>query len=360
MTKGRYYVEAIDLLLDTELHHIQQHRDAEIVAAISWLVEPYGISPHSRRLAGAFRSTKTSSKVTTDLDRVRVFQERFPELKHLDDSELRSLIHKLEELMSPIDTRLYSERTKLSTISGVIRPLSTKWLERWRALRTKGFDYEVAVKTVTDLLEEDLPNLEAAEVWLQKVYGLFSEFVIFRPNRNNMGNVAERRPIGMVNESNERIYRRNWAEFKSEHLSTLQASAAELAAGRRPSGYATKYRPATVYGSIDFPPSSAGYQAVSNYTTNTPTGSALVQPTFAITIESADVGGGSASKKWATKSQLESEIETWLRKMTAAWGASGSQLHITLDVSGSSDDFNVKIPNKTPSDATQAIKALLN
>lgn len=358
MTKGRYYVEAIDLLLDTELHRIQQVRDEKIAKAIFSIVEPFGINPHSRRLSGAFRSTKTSPQVTTEIDRVRVFQERFPELKHLDDQRLIQLIRELEELMSPIDTRLYSERTKLSTISGVIRPLSTKWLERWRAIRITGFDYEGAVKTVNELLEEDIPNLEVAEIWLQKVYDLFSEFVIFRPNRNDVGRISERRPIGMVGENNERIYRRNWAEFKQLHLATLQANAAELAAGKRPSGYAFSYRSQAVQGSLDIPPASASYQAVPEYAPNNPIGSAQVI-TYAITIESADAGGGSASKKWSSKSQLESDIEPWIRKMISAWGASDSQINITLDVSGSTDDFNAKIPNKTPGEGAQAIKSLI-
>jgi hypothetical protein len=356
MTKGHHYIEAIDLLLDSELHRLQQERDELIASRISHLVEKFGISPHSRRLAGAFRSTKTSNKDETLDRRVLVFRERFPELRLLGDAELKELINSLNELMSPIDVDLYGERTKLSTVSTVIRPLSTKWLERWKSLRPNDFNYEQAVLRANELLETELGDLEAAETWLQKVYDLFADLVVFRPNRNENSPVAERRPVGMVSESNERIYRRNWVEFRSRLLKDIQKNADELASGNRTSAYNSSYRRTIETGYSD------NYQAQANR--NQPEYASVgAMPVatagYSVTIESANTSAASATKKWSNKVQLEQELDSWLRKIAAVWGDAGLMIHVTLEVTGTSDDSVIKIPNKSQSEASSAIKTLL-
>lgn len=361
MTKGQHYIEAIDLLLDSELHRIQQARDEKIAAEISHLVEPFGINPHSRRLAGAFRSTKTSDKDATEQNRIKVFQERFPELKTLDESKLADLISTLEKLMSPADVDLYSERTKLSTVSTVIRPLSTKWLERWRTQRSDGFDYEAALKAANALLETDISSNDVADVWFQNVFDLFTDLVVFRVNRNEVVHMNARRPIGMVSEANERIYRRNWADFVGKHKQIIQNNADSLAAGNRVSAYSNSYRP-----KVDFSYNYVGSASGGPYRqtlTSENTRSAEqpeVSATFTVTIESADEGGGSATKKWNSKTHVEQEVAAWIDKVSGVWGESGALIHATLEVVGTNGDSKVEIPNKTPHQAQAAIKTLLN
>ena len=361
MTKGQHYIEAIDLLLDSELHRIQQARDEKIASQISHLVEPFGINPHSRRLAGAFRSTKTSDKDAAEQNRIKVFQERFPELKTLDESKLADLISTLENLMSPADVDLYSERTKLSTVSTVIRPLSTKWLERWRTQRTDGFDYEAALRTANVLLEVVITSKDVADVWFQNVFDLFTELVVFRVNRNEVVHTNTRRPIGMVSEANERIYRRNWAEFVGKHKQTIQSNADSLAAGNRVSGYSNTYRPKVDF-SLNYvgPTSGNPYNQTFVPQNMSSAGHPESSATFTVTIESADEGGGSATKKWTSKSLVEQELAKWINKVTGVWGQSGALIHAKLEVLGTDDDSTVEIPNKTPDQAQSAIKTLLD
>jgi hypothetical protein len=358
MTKGEHYVEAIDLLLDSELHRIQQARDENIASKIAHLVEPFGINPHSRRLAGAFRSTKTTDKDAAEQNRIKVFQERFPELKTLDESKLADLINTLEKLMTPADVELYSERTKLSTVSTVIRPVSTKWLERWRTQRTDGFDYETALKAANELLEAEISSDDVADVWFQKVFDLFTDLVVFRINRNEVVRMNTRRPIGMVSEANERIYRRNWAEFVGKYKQTIQSNAESLAAGNRTSAYSSSYRrkvdPNQLNAYLEQPMS---YGSVYSQ----PSSTAPIKPEaiFSVTVESPTDPSANASKTWGSRDDLLSEFGPWLARLGKAWGETASLVHVTLDAKGTGDDGVVKIPNKTITQAEIALKDFL-
>ena len=204
MAKGSHYIQAIDLLLDAELQNQQAKRDSKVAAAISQLVAPFDIDPRSRRLAGAFKSIKTSSQEDNKNELRLVFRERFPQLKMLSDRELTMFIDELAFHMSKLDASLYKERTKLSTISTIIRPLSTKWLERWKLQRNDGFNYDQALVRVDALMNKEVSGIDQFQLWAEEVFDLFTDLVIFRASPLDKLTSA-RRPSGMVSESNERI-----------------------------------------------------------------------------------------------------------------------------------------------------------
>jgi hypothetical protein len=160
----------------------------------------------------------------------------------------------------------------------------------------------------------------------------------------------------MVSESNERIYRRNWVEFRSRLLKDIKKNADELASGNRTSAYNSSYRRTIETGYSD----NYQNQANRNQPEYASVGAMPVTTAgYSVTIESANTSAASATKKWSNKVQLEQELDSWLRKIAAVWGDAGLMIHVTLEVTGTSDDSVIKIPNKSQSEASSAIKTLL-
>jgi hypothetical protein len=236
--------------------------------------------------------------------------------------------------------------------------VSTKWLERWRTQRTDGFDYETALKAANELLEAEISSDDVADVWFQKVFDLFTDLVVFRINRNEVVRMNTRRPIGMVSEANERIYRRNWAEFVGKYKQTIQSNAESLAAGNRTSAYSSSYRrkvdPNQLNAYLEQPMS---YGSVYSQ----PSSTAPIKPEaiFSVTVESPTDPSANASKTWGSRDDLLSEFGPWLARLGKAWGETASLVHVTLDAKGTGDDGVVKIPNKTITQAEIALKDFL-
>ena len=362
MANGSHYIQAIDLLLDPELHNKQAQRDNHVALAISELVAPFDIDPRSRRLAGAFRSTKTVDSEEAADAQAEVFKERFPQLARLDSTQLKAFIKKLDDSMSGPDSLLYRERTKLSTISTIVRPLTTKWLERWKTQRNDGFSYAESLARVEKLLAKEIADLQSFNLWAEEVYDLFTELVIFRPNPLDRIGSQARRPSGMISEGNERIYRKNWSDFKAEYGHELVRRAEEIANGRSDFAFNAAYRPQIR--SVDFdygvPQSfSQGerYEAPAPVKTYNAMGSFAL---YKVTFESAMPGQGAASKTWTSKESLKSEIKRFLGVVAGTWGEGGQSIHATFTFESNGGETTIKVPNKSPDEAAESVIKLLD
>jgi hypothetical protein len=364
MAKGSHYIQAIDLLLDSELHTQQQMRDDQVAMEIIHLVAPYDIDPRSRRLSGAFKAAKTITEAQTEIRESQIFKDRFPQLAKLPETELRMFINQLKKAMSKFDMALYKERTKLSTISTIVRPLTTKWLERWKTQRQDDFDYEKSVYRVELLLNREIENEDQYRKWMEDVYDLFSELVIFRgPALGQKSDLRVPKPMGMVSESNERVYRRNWTEFRDLYGRRLIDRAEEIAGGRFDAAYNSSYRPQLK--SSEYSPNymqSAGFnQGFRDEYIEQPkvTEAKGSFPTYTVKFESAELGQGEATKVWTSKQALKGEIARFIDLVASTWGPAGKLVHATFTFDTQQGESSIRIPNKTPDEAAEAVIQLL-
>lgn len=362
MANGSHYIQAIDLLLDAELHNKQTQRDNHVALAISELVAPFDIDPRSRRLAGAFRSTRTIDSEEAADAQADVFKERFPQLGRLDNAQLKAFIKKLDDSMSGPDSLLYRERTKLSTISTIVRPLTTKWLERWKTQRIDGFSYVESLSRVEKLLAREVTDLQSFNLWAEEVYDLFTDLVIFRPNPLDRIGSQARRPSGMISEGNERIYRKNWSDFKAEYGHELVRRAEEIANGRSDYAFNTAYRPQLR--SVDFdygmPQNFSKVERPESSTAAKPENALTSFALYKVSIESALIDQGAASKTWTSKESLKSEIKRFLNVVAGTWGEGGQSIHATFTFDSNGGETTIKVPNKTPDEAAESVIKLLD
>jgi hypothetical protein len=360
MTQGRHYVEAIDLLLDAELHRINLERDEQVVSVIRDLLSPYAVDPRSRRLAGALRSIRTLKPGVDEDKRIQVFKERFVEFRAVGDAQLSELILALEEKVMSIDSALYSKRTRISTISTVMRPLATKWLERWREQRGGTFDYQSAVVRVNHLIQMQVETEQQFSAWLQDVFELFNELVIFKKPREDSINMPKR-PMGMVGESNLRIYVRNWSEWTEHNFADLMTRASQLADGKVDSAYLSSYRRP-----VDLPQGTPnmiqGYEIQQPYSIPVNAFQSPSQPSksFKVSVESVDPNAGEASRSWPSAERLLTEVGDWLSTITALWGPSGAQIHVSITTTDLEGESSIRLPNKDSVSAIEAIKTYVS
>ena len=371
MAKGSHFIQAIDLLLDSELHAHQETRDDLVAQSIRELVAPYDIDPRSRRLAGALKASRTvrPSKDIAEADEIerenKIFTDRFPQLARLTSSELQSFISAVRRAMSKFDMKLYGERTKLSTISTIIRPLSTKWLERWRIQRADSFNYEKSVYQVEQMLNREINSEAAYFEWMEDVYELFLELVIFRnPSVSNRIDIPARKPMGMVSESNERIYRRNWTEFRDLYARRLMDRADEIAGGRFDASYNSSYR--AQLKSSDYVSSyeqSPGFKQAPRFEYQAPPkleGAQGSFPTYTVKFEASELGAGEATKVWTSKDALRNELARFMQVVAGTWGPAGQTIHATFTYDSQQGESSIRIPNKTPAEAAESVISLLD
>ena len=85
MAVGKFYYEALILMLDGELHALGKQRDDEVSQSVGHFLRPYGIEPDSRRFSAALRSLRTAEKQDNDEKRLTILRHRFLEFSSLGD-----------------------------------------------------------------------------------------------------------------------------------------------------------------------------------------------------------------------------------------------------------------------------------
>jgi hypothetical protein len=372
MVAGHFFVEAIDLLIDSDLHKLNRDRDERASLETQEFLGQYGIDPSSRRLAQGLRSIRTMDREkATNIEKAQAFAKSVPNLIGQPVDRIMQLIELLENTVGRIDKELFSERTRLSTISTVTRPLSTKWLERWNTLGRPDYNYEEASKQANSMLQEEITNQEQLQRWLANLYDLFAELVIYRGPLKGLQLGAAGRPAGMVGEGNERIYRRNWFSWIEEHADDIMQKAIQISSGDSQSAYASSYSSLrTSKNSLDTRAKSAfaermsdvrGVQIIKAENKSAP-GLAAPQVSsvkIEVTVETTDSNAGNASKAWLAQQSLEKELSGWITTISNLWGDSGKSLNVSVAITAESGTSSVKIPNKSPESAAAAVKSFV-
>lgn len=354
MVAGRFFVEAIDLTIDSDLHKLNRDRDERAFLATEGFLGEFGIDPNSRRLAQALRSIRTMDREkASDLDKADAFSKLVPSLIGQPKERILDLIQKLEMTVGRIDRDLFAERTRLSTISTVTRPLSTKWLERWNSQDRPDFNFETAVRDANALLLAEIDSTDELRIWLGKVYELFSDLVIYRGPAKGLQLGSAGRPAGMVGESNERVYRRNWFSFVDDHLTDLTKKASQLANGDTQSAYSSSYSSASL---------APNYASAQTKETHLNAFSAVTTATstrIEVTIESASVKAATASREWLNKNSMIEEVSGWATMIAGLWGDSGREINVSISVEGPNGPSSIAIPSKSPSAAADSAIAFV-
>lgn len=353
MVAGRYFVEAIDLLLDSDLHRLNRDRDERASLETQSFLGQYGIDPSSRRLVQALRSIRTMDKEkASEQDKAEAFAKNVPNLLGQPAEVILELIYRLENTVGRIDRELFAERTRLSTISTVTRPLSTKWLERWNTQDREDFDYAFNLKKATELLQFEVEDVQDLRKWLAWVYEMFADVVVYRGStRSPLGSAG--RPAGMVGEGNERIYRRNWFSWIEENESELMQKARQIGSGDSQSAYSSSYSSAAASSTLAdlLPPASQQSRPAPSQPLN--------EVKIDITIESSEPNSGDASRSWQSKSSLKAGLESWVSTIAGLWGSNGQQIDISVEITSSGGTTSIRIPNKAPKDAAIAAESFV-
>lgn len=362
MATGAHYVKAIDMVLDAELRVNQDVRDSAVARATEGIVAPFDIDPRSRRLTGAVKALKTK-EVSSDSARRKVFRDRFPQLDSVEDGRLNLFISEIARATSGIDKELYKSRTELSTVSTVVRPLTTKWLDRWRATNREGFDYDRAAYRVELLMKREIDGIEALKQWMEDVYDLFNDLVIYRGAEGLNAPKVKGAPMGMVSIANERVYRRNWTNFKDRYIAKLLDTASKISGGDYSGAFEKSYDPVTYNSAYSYRASSSSPRMPFEPEVLEPADDRGTSGRFAqytVRIESAESGKDEATKVWSSQEVLKVELHKFIDVITGTWDSFKGKIHVTLTFDTKQGETSVRVADKTPDDAVKAVNKLLD
>lgn len=345
MIRGSQVVQAIDLILDQELHRLIKQREALMVERIGDLIAPLGVRPGSTSLALAIRAVKKlRPEEATEL--IAYFRSRIGvATHHLSDDVIWKLMTDLRDRIGDDGSELGMERSRLATISTVLRPLSTKWPDRWRAERTD-IDHALLARETAALLSQELSSAEDLANWFNAVHNLFKDYVLFSPRQSNEHSRLAQRPIGTVNVSNERIYERNWFKWTRDNSSAIYSRAEAIAAGKSPEPYRSNYSKTTEYSARQVPDAF-------EYSYNNPSSSSV----YKVTLCPSGSSDMAATKSWNSKESLTSGLRNWVESRANVWGSEAILLDFTLEEI--SEEATTSARQKTPEEAIKSILSLL-
>lgn len=346
MIKGAQVVQAIDLILDQELHRLIKQREALMVERIGDLIAPLGVRPGSTSLALAIRAVrKLRPEEANEL--ISYFRSRIGvATHHLTDEVIWKLMNDLRDRIGDDGSELGMERSRLATISTVLRPLSTKWPDRWRAERSD-IDHALLARETGVLLNQEITSLEDLASWFNSVHELFKEFVLFRPNPAERTSTSLNRPIGTVNVSNERLYERNWLKWTRDNAEAIFSRSMDLAQGKSPEPYRSNYSRPTEYTSRPVPDMGSFVYNQSN-----------AGDTYKVTLCPSGSVDMAATKSWGSKEALVSGLRKWVESRANVWGSEATLLDFTLEEVR--EDSTTSARQKTPDETIKSILSLLS
>jgi hypothetical protein len=344
--KGAQVVQAIDLILDQELHRLIKQREALMVERIGDLIAPLGVRPGSTRLALAMRAVRKLRPEDAN-ELISYFRSRIGvATHHLTDEVIWKLMNDLRDRIGDDDSELGMERSRLATISTVLRPLSTRWPERWRAERID-LDHAALAREAAVLLNREISSLEDLASWFNSVHELFKEFVLFRPNPTMRNSSGPQRPIGTVNVSNERLYERNWLKWTRDNSAAILSRSKDLAEGKSPEPYRSNYSRPSSYSTRTAPDVSSFVYATSKS-----------GEIYKVTLSPSGSDGMEATKSWNSKDSLISDLRKWVETRANVWGSDATLLDFSLEEVNQESTTSAR--QKTPEETIKSILSLLS
>lgn len=363
MVDGFRCIGAVQYVLDRDMLDAISLYDEVVERQSKDILARHNIKADQRNLARALRSMRvTATEKRADKLRKSLFGA-----DNIPDEVLNEILKVLTPKLSEADEGLSQTRSQLSTISTIIRPLiSGKWFERWADEQRIDFNPRIAKEMASRLLGQEIESHEDFRDWLAKVFEFFEEVVVTdqRP-----------RPMGTVSRGSIRAYVNNWQRWTNKKSYEIYEQAVKQANMQNDYSFQQKVGRETFKSRSSFEFESEPANSRMNFAAITaapPRRSQVVAEEarffayaeapdlaspraelFSVVISPADGKPVEATSSWSNKEQLESQLETWLRRRALAWGPAA--VNVVFTSNDPADSFVLKLPNVSTAEASETI-----
>jgi len=209
-------------------------------------------------------------------------------------------------------------------------------------------------------------------VWLRNAYNLFSNYVIYR--RSNVQSLDKeygssvpsdvRKPMGMVSESSERIYSRNWFEWVGLKSAEILGTALTLENGGVSSGndYGIR-RPIEAGSNLKNEQKSPNRLSPGNPQSAKILDERLTElaslqndsvASFTVSLVAADDPNAAAERSWSSKSATIKDLSDWILLIASLWSGDNGLVNLTISALSGGKSSKISLPNKTPAEMAKA------
>ena len=366
MVDGFRCIGAVQYVLDRDMLEAIRRYDAVVAEHSSDLLERYGIRADVRNMARALRSMR----VTAEYKQADKFKRALLGAEGVSDEVLNRVLNELLDRLRLADKKLAETRSFLSTITTIVRPLtSDKWFDRWTEDQRIDFNVQEARISAKYLMGQQINSVEDLQNWLARVFMFFEEVVVTdeRP-----------RPMGTVSRGSIRAYVNNWQEFTRTKSAEIFSQALEQDAMQTNYSFEQKlgrdtfrsepsyaYDSAPSFENMNFSMMAAPPRRSQVFASEprefavraeAPVAAAPAErkvEMFTVTISPSDGKPVEAVSSWSTKAQLESQVESWLRRRAITWGP--TPVNVIFTSNDPEDSFVLKLPNVSTADAAETI-----
>lgn len=223
LISGAAVIYAIDELLGKQLRQVRAEQTQVEEALLSRFALEVGLEGDSaafarfRKLSRGWKAEKLSAE---ELLGIRSLSRH---LAQLDDEQLIDWALRLQKELKSETAAQAQVRNRVAFVSTIIRPLSTKWLSRWRVEGRRDISIEDATDRAEELLKFELGSKQGLTQFFELVYSFFEDVVVFSGNS---------KPGGTVAESSKRAYAAAWSNFIFESRDEVWSLAEGLKRGQ--------------------------------------------------------------------------------------------------------------------------------
>jgi hypothetical protein len=230
---------------------------------------------------------------------------------------------------------LFAARSRGTHVSGVLRPLSKRYMKQWEHELVKRSDFTEIQAIADSLLEDEVATTQALEKWAEDVFALFSNIGVYRgPNSGQDKSTSIGKPSGMISEGSLRTYKQQWFSWTTEHASSL-------------------------LGGDDSKPQTLNV-GVNASLTHTPTEPASLtrSPGVRVGIHRAKDPTFRIEKSWPSIALLLSQIDGWGETANKVW-PDAEAFVVDLDYLDARTDLQVSFQEDTLAALVRRVKSVL-
>jgi hypothetical protein len=205
MPKGIDFIWAIEFLVDQERQSANRKREHDLEAVVREYLLPYG-------------KEDSIANGTQALQRLRSFRDEdfahvtqiagslFPGLKSIPLSASEELLRKVMEEVRVASRATFSDRTRLSTIVGVLRPFEPGYFET-EGPRVPSTQLAELTSVASEVQNTDINTERDFETWQEKVLAGFEK------NQEALAFELSEKPLYRRSDTNTRMYLRNFNDW---------------------------------------------------------------------------------------------------------------------------------------------------
>jgi hypothetical protein len=352
----------VKVLLDFQLNRLIQDRDETALKVLGHIVEPFGIDPRSRRLQAAVKALRTA-KAMRESDVAHHFKSRLQELRGIPDDVVRAFADQAIALIGTIDSDLFMGRSEISTVGAVLRPLDIRWAQN--LMKSGEYEELDRLSQYSEYLREQrVDSIAHLRNWFAQMYEAFDVLCVYRLADSN------KKPMGMIRESNRRMYLRNWIKWTNtdENVEMVFEMAQALEGGKTPDEISPRIESSNgfaPYGSSRTSLAVTGAATLeqtyflSGPAASTPVSNVMTAPErVQVTLVASSNSEQMSTKVWDSRKDLKQQVKNWVEVTSESWGEDGSLLNFTI----SKDEGNslTTVQRRTPSQATESLMKLVD